>query len=64
MALTAENLAVKHKIPREKVDAFAFRSQQRWKAAFDEGVFKAEIASFPVKVKGKDAEFAVDEHPK
>lgn len=64
MALTAENLAAKHKIPREKVDAFALRSQQRWQAANNEGAFKAEIASFSVKVKGKDAEFAVDEHPK
>lgn len=64
MALTAENLAAKHKIPREKVDAFALRSQQRWKAAYDEGIFKTEIASFSLKIKGKDAEFAVDEHPK
>lgn len=64
MAMTAENLAVKHKIPREKVDAFALRSQQRYKAAYDEGLFKTEIVPFPVKVKGKVAEFAVDEHPK
>lgn len=64
MAITAENLAVKHKIPREKVDEFALRSQQLWKAANDQGVFKNEIAPFPVKVKGKDVSFAVDEHPK
>lgn len=64
MALTAENLAVKHKISREKVDAFALRSQQRYQAAYNEGHFKTEIASFPIKVKGKDTEFAVDEHPK
>lgn len=64
MAITAENLAVKHKIPREKVDAFALRSQHQWKRANDEGVFKTEIAPYPVKIKGKDIEFAVDEHPK
>lgn len=64
MAITAENLAVKHKIPREKVDEFALRSQQFWKAANENGVFKSEIAPFPIKIKGKDAEFAVDEHPK
>lgn len=64
MAITAENLAVKHKIPREKVDEFALRSQQLWKAANDQGVFKSEIAPFPTKVKGKDVLFAVDEHPK
>lgn len=64
MAITAENLAVKHKIAREKVDEFALRSQQLWKAANDQGVFKTEIAPLPIKVKGKDVEFAIDEHPK
>lgn len=64
MAITAENLAVKHKISRDKVDAFALRSQQLWKKANDEGVFKTEIAPFSVKIKGKDVDFAVDEHPK
>lgn len=64
MAITAENLAVKHKISREKVDEFALRSQQLWKAANDQGVFKNEISPFPTKVKGKDVEFLVDEHPK
>lgn len=64
MAITAENLAVKHKISRDKVDAFALRSQRLWKAANDAGVFKTEIAPFPIKIKGKEIEFAVDEHPK
>ena len=31
MALTAENLADKYKIPRERVDEYAFNSQQKWK---------------------------------
>lgn len=30
----------------------------------DEGAFKAEIAPFTLKVKGKEVEFSVDEHPK
>lgn len=64
MALTAENLAVKHNIPREKVDQFALRSQQNWKKGLDEGAFKAEITPFKIKVKGKEVEFAVDEHPR
>lgn len=64
MAITAENLAVKHKISREKVDEFALRSQQLYKAANEAGVFKTEIAPFPLKVKGKDVLFAADEHPK
>ncbi|XP_053676836.1 3-ketoacyl-CoA thiolase, mitochondrial [Anopheles nili] len=64
MALTAENLAEKHKVPREKVDEFAYRSQQLWKKANDEGVFKTEITPFKLKVKGKEVDFAVDEHPR
>ena len=31
MAVTAENLAEKYKIPREEVDQFALRSQILWK---------------------------------
>lgn len=64
MALTAENLADKYKIPREKVDEFAYRSQQLWKKANDAGVFKTEITPFKLKVKGKEVDFAVDEHPR
>nr|ABF18514.1 acetyl-CoA acetyltransferase [Aedes aegypti] len=64
MALTAENLAEKYKIPREKVDEFAYRSQQLWKKANDAGVFKSEITPFKLKVKGKEVDFAVDEHPR
>lgn len=64
MALTAENLAEQHKIPRDQVDAFALRSQQLWKKANDEGVFKTEITPFKLKVKGKEVDFAVDEHPR
>lgn len=64
MALTAENLAEKYKIPREKVDEFAYRSQQLWKKANDAGVFKTEITPVKLKVKGKEVDFAVDEHPR
>ena len=32
MAITAENLAAKHKISREECDKYALQSQQRWKA--------------------------------
>lgn len=64
MALTAENLAEKHSIPREKVDEFALRSQQNWKKGQDEGAFKAEITPVTIKVKGKEVEFTVDEHPR
>lgn len=39
-------------------------SQQRWKAAQDAGKFKDEIVPVPIKVKGKQVNFEVDEHPK
>lgn len=64
MAITAENLATKFKIPRAKVDEFSLRSQNLWKKAQDAGVFATEIAPYKLKVKGKEVEFAVDEHPK
>lgn len=64
MALTAENLAVQHKIPRDRVDEFALRSQQLWKKGLDDGAFVAEITPYKLKVKGKEVDFAVDEHPR
>lgn len=64
MALTAENLAVKYNIPRDVVDKFALRSQQNWKKANDAGVFKTEITPYKLKIKGKEVDFAVDEHPR
>lgn len=64
MAITAENLAEKYKISREKCDEFALLSQQRWKKANDNKRFASEIVPVPIKVKGKDVMFEVDEHPR
>lgn len=64
MAITAENLADKFKIPRAKVDEFSLRSQQLWKKAQDAGVYATEIAPYKLTVRGKDVDFAIDEHPK
>lgn len=64
MALTAENLAEQFKISRERVDEFSLRSQQNWERAQNEGVFKSEITPYKLKVKGKEVDFAVDEHPR
>lgn len=64
MALTAENLQVKYNISRETVDQFALRSQQLWKKAQDEGIFNTEITPFQLKVKGKEIDFKIDEHPR
>ncbi|XP_055379609.1 3-ketoacyl-CoA thiolase, mitochondrial [Condylostylus longicornis] len=64
MALTAENLAEQYKISRSKVEEFSYRSQQNWKKANDSGVFKEEITPFRLKIKGKEVDFAIDEHPR
>ncbi len=58
MAITAENLAVKHNITREECDAYGLRSQQGWAAAQDAGRFAAELA--PVELKSKKGVTVVD----
>ncbi len=64
MAVTAENLGEKYGITREASDAFALKSQQRWAAAHEKGVFKDEIA--PMEIKGRKGPIVVDkdEHPR
>jgi len=64
MAITAENLAVKYKISREECDQFALLSQTRWKEAQEKNKFSSELVPVPVKVKGKDEMFSIDEHPR
>ena len=48
MGITAENVAGRWKISREKQYAFALRSHQRAIAAQDAGNFKEEIAPYPL----------------
>ncbi len=64
MAETAEKLAEKYGLAREYVDEYALRSQQKTKAAWDAGVFDAEIVGVPVKnPKTREIEeFRRDEH--
>ncbi|XP_030556746.1 3-ketoacyl-CoA thiolase, mitochondrial [Drosophila novamexicana] len=64
MALTAENLADQYKISRERVDEFSLRSQRNWEKGQQEGAFNAEITPIKLKVKGKEVDFVVDEHPR
>ncbi|MEX3505596.1 acetyl-CoA C-acyltransferase [Corynebacterium sp. LK2510] len=56
MGLTAENLAEKYGISRQRQDEFALQSQQRAAAAIANGAFESQIV--PV------GDFAVDEHPR
>lgn len=64
MALTAEKLGEQYDIKRQQVDDFALASQQKWFKANETGVFKSEIAPVTIKVKGKEVQFQVDEHPR
>jgi len=64
MGVTAENLAEKYGVTREECDAFALRSQQTWGAAAAAGHFADEIAPLTLKIKKKEVEMTLDEHPK
>ena len=58
MAGTAENLARRFEISREAQDAYALRSQQEAKRAFDAGYFAEEI--IPVEVPSRKGTTIVD----
>jgi 3-oxoadipyl-CoA thiolase len=64
MPETAENVAEEFQISRADQDAFAYRSQQRTKAAQEAGFFAREIA--PVDIVGRKGTVTVsrDEHPR
>jgi 3-oxoadipyl-CoA thiolase len=64
MPETGENVAERFSVSRADQDAFAFRSQQRTRAAQNSGYFAREIT--PVTIKGRkgDSIVSVDEHPR
>jgi len=65
MPETADNVAADHDVSREDQDAFAARSQERYAAAAEKGLFAEEIA--PVTIpqrKGDDVVVDSDEHPR
>jgi acetyl-CoA C-acetyltransferase len=62
MGITAENVAKKYDITREKQDALALGSQQKAAAAQEAGKFKDEIVPFSIaQKKGDPIVFAADE---
>ena len=62
MGITAENVAKKYDISREKQDALALASQQKAAAAQEAGRFKDEIVPFSIaQKKGDPIVFAADE---
>jgi acetyl-CoA C-acetyltransferase len=65
MPQTADNVAADYNISREDQDAFAKRSQGRWAAAQDGGIFADEIVPVHVPQKrGDPVVFDRDEHPR
>jgi acetyl-CoA acetyltransferase family protein len=64
MGMTAENLAARHGITRDDVDAYALRSQQAARDAWQSGAFQAELCPVPLpdrKTK-QPVPWAADEH--
>ncbi|KAF9971408.1 3-ketoacyl-CoA thiolase, mitochondrial [Modicella reniformis] len=64
MAITAENLALEHRISRQQCDEYALLSQQRWAAAQKAGRFNVEMVSVEYKVKKTTEILSHDEHPR
>ena len=65
MPETADNVAADYGIERAAQDAFAWRSQQRWKRAHEAGFFAEETITVELpQKKGDPLTFSVDEHPR
>jgi acetyl-CoA C-acetyltransferase/acetyl-CoA acyltransferase 2 len=64
MALTAEQLAVDHRLTQAEVDQFAVLSQQRWSAAQAAGRFAAELAPVTLESRKGPSRFDRDEAPR
>ena len=64
MGCTAENIAGRFGISRERQDEFALTSHQRARAAITEGRFAEQIVPVTVKSRKGETVFDTDEHPK
>jgi acetyl-CoA C-acetyltransferase len=62
MGVTAENVADRFGISRLDQDRLALESQRRAAAAIADGRFVEQIVAVPVKRRGREEWFAVDEH--
>jgi acetyl-CoA C-acetyltransferase len=64
MGSTAENIAEKWQLTRERQDAFAAASQQKAEAAQKSGRFNDEITPVTIKTRKSEIVFDADEYPK
>ena len=62
MAQTSDNLARKHSISREEMDAYALRSQKAAAAARERGVFRDEIVAVDAPQGRKTVHVEEDDH--
>lgn len=62
MGITAENVAERHGIGRERQDALALESHRRAARAIAEGRFEDQIVPVKLGRRGRETEFRVDEH--
>src|SRR5881296_3760813 len=62
MAQTSDNLARRHAITREAMDAYALRSQKAAAAAVERGVFAEEITPVDVTERGRTVRVEKDDH--
>lgn len=63
MGITAENIANKHNLSREELDAFALESQQKAIKAVDSNRFADEIIPLEIKTRKETIIFDKDEYP-
>ncbi len=64
MAETGENVAEAFSVSRERQDAFALSSQQKWQQADQAGWFDAELVAVPLLAQRQARLFDKDEHPR
>jgi acetyl-CoA C-acetyltransferase len=62
MGVTAENVAERYRVGRDRQDALALESQRRAAAAIAQGFFAQQIVPVAVASKGGTVEFSIDEH--
>ncbi|WP_420332582.1 beta-ketothiolase BktB [Roseibium sp.] len=62
MGITAENVAERYDISRERQDQFAVESHRRASEAIQDGRFKDQIIPMTVGRRGKERVFDTDEH--
>ena len=64
MPETGDNVAEQYEVSREDQDRFAYRSQQRAKAAQESGFFAREISPVTIRSRKSEVVVSVDEHPR